>query len=110
MKVDSYKDTKGDVNCVLRITTWIRRYGIMKDRLNRLFDFQRVADNSRLASIISDTEERNGIRDGVVRLSDDDLEFVNAASAIDPRNVRDQKAKAEEEERNLKTLLNKLKS
>ena len=108
--MDSYKDTKGDVNCVLAITTWIRRYGIMNDRLNRLFDFQRVAGNSRLASIISDTEERNGIRDGVVRLSDDDLEFVNAASAIDPSNKRSEKAKAEEEERKFKNLLSRLKS
>ena len=45
----------------------------MKD-LEKLFDYQKFENNSRLAKLISETEARYA-----KALSDDDLEFVNAA-------------------------------
>ena len=46
----------------------------MEKMLKRLFDYQKFSGNSRLEAMIRDTESRY---DSV--LSDDDLEYVNAA-------------------------------
>lgn len=46
----------------------------MEKTLKRLFDYQKFSGNSRLEAMIRDTESRY---DSV--LSDDDLEYVNAA-------------------------------
>jgi len=55
----------------------------MKD-LRQLFDFQKYEGNSRLASIIVDTESRHM---GVVSLSDDELDMVNAGvNVATPKN------------------------
>ena len=49
----------------------------MEKTLKRLFDYQKFSGNSRLEAMIRDTESRY---DSV--LSDDDLEYVNAAGDI----------------------------
>ena len=46
----------------------------VQGRLFALFDYQRIAENPRLAKMIEDTEARYG-----AALSDDSLEFVSAA-------------------------------
>ena len=46
----------------------------MDKMLKALFDFQKFSGNSRLERLINDTESRYGNA-----LSDDDLEYVNAA-------------------------------
>ena len=48
----------------------------MEKTLKRLFDYQKFSGNSRLEAMIRDTESRY---DSV--LSDDDLEYVNAAGS-----------------------------
>lgn len=50
----------------------------MQKRLTQLFDYQRFLQNPRLAKIISDVES---VYDHA--LSDDQLEFVNAAGETD---------------------------
>lgn len=49
----------------------------MNDRLRELFDYQRFAGNKRLAALI---ERAEGVQSE--SLSDDDLEYVNAAGDI----------------------------
>ena len=49
----------------------------MYDRLRELFDYQRFAGNKRLAALI---ERAEGVQSK--SLSDDDLEYVNAAGDI----------------------------
>ena len=49
----------------------------MNDRLRELFDYQRFAGNKRLSALI---ERAEGVRAEL--LSDDDLEYVNAAGDI----------------------------
>ncbi len=51
----------------------------MEKTLKRLFDYQRFADNKRIADMIADTESRYN----AVPLSDDMLEFVSAAGEAD---------------------------
>ena len=50
----------------------------VQGRLFALFDYQRIAENPRLAKMIEDTEARYG-----AALSDDSLEFVSAAGETD---------------------------
>lgn len=49
----------------------------MDEKLKKLFDYQRFENNSRLAKIIAETENRCGRE-----LSDEELYFVNAAGEI----------------------------
>ena len=59
----------------------------MSKNLKHLFDFQKFEGNSRLASMIADTESRYGV--GMTRnleLSDDELGFVNAAGVTELMN------------------------
>ena len=51
----------------------------MEKTLKRLFDYQRFADNKRIADMIADTESRYN----AVPLSDDMLELVSAAGEAD---------------------------
>ena len=51
----------------------------MEKALKRLFDYQRFADNKRIADMIADTESRFN----AVPLSDDMLELVSAAGEAD---------------------------
>ena len=51
----------------------------MEKALKRLFDYQRFADNKRIADMIADTESRYN----AVPLSDDMLELVSAAGESD---------------------------
>lgn len=60
-------------------------------RLFALFDYQRIAENPRLAKMIEDTEARYG-----AALSDDSLEFVSAAGETD---LLQKKSKGGKEER-----------
>lgn len=46
----------------------------MTNKLRSLFDYQRFAENERLAALISETESRYSHA-----LSDDELEYVSAA-------------------------------
>ena len=46
----------------------------MEQKLKKLFDYQRFAQNEKLAKLIQDTENRYA-----AELSDDDLSFVSAA-------------------------------
>lgn len=48
----------------------------MDKMLKALFDFQKFSGNSQLEAMIRDTESRYGNA-----LSDDDLEYVNAAGS-----------------------------
>ncbi len=62
----------------------------MSKNLKHLFDFQKFEGNSRLASMIAETESRYGV--GMTRsmeLTDDDLELVSAAGTTDLMNVDD---------------------
>lgn len=53
----------------------------MENRLNKLFEFQKFENNSRLAKLIQETESRYGSA-----LSDDDLDIVSAAGEIPVKN------------------------
>lgn len=50
----------------------------MEKRIKDLFEYQKFENNSRLAKLISETENRYASE-----LSDDDLFFVNAAGEFD---------------------------
>ena len=50
----------------------------VQGRLFALFDYQRIAENPRLAKMIEDTEARYG-----AALSHDSLQFVSAAGETD---------------------------
>lgn len=63
----------------------------VQGRLFALFDYQRIAENSRLAKMIEDTEARYG-----AELSDDSLEFVSAAGETD---ISQKKSKGGKEKR-----------
>lgn len=63
----------------------------ISEKLSALFDFQRIAENPRLAKMIEDTEARYG-----AELSDDSLEFVSAAGETD---VPQKKSKGGKEKR-----------
>lgn len=56
----------------------------MEETLKSLFDFQKFSGNPRLAEIISDIESRYGNV-----LSDDELEWVNAAGEPAPPHTRE---------------------
>ena len=59
----------------------IGEVNIMEKKLRSMMDFQRFQPNSRLASLISQTESRYGTTASrkAQELSDDMLTFVNAA-------------------------------
>lgn len=59
---------------------------IMNDKLKKLFDYQRFANNKRLSALINKAESSGG-----QSLSDDDLEFVNAAGDIDLMHLDEEK-------------------
>ena len=46
----------------------------MENKIKNMFEYQRFSGNSKLASLIADTEARFD-----AAISDDDLEFVSAA-------------------------------
>ena len=54
----------------------------MKDILRELFDYQRFAENKRLAALIERTQFLNA-----ESLSDDDLECVSAAGDADAARI-----------------------
>ena len=54
----------------------------MKDRLRELFDYQRFEGNRRLAALIERTAFSHG-----ESLSDEDLDYVNAAGDIDAARI-----------------------
>ena len=54
----------------------------MNRTLERLFDYQRFENDSRLGGMIRETETRYGLRGGMQELSDDDLMFLNAAGDL----------------------------
>ncbi len=56
----------------------------MEKTLKRLFDYQRFANNKRIADMIADTESRYNASP----LSDDALELVNAAGDPDAANLK----------------------
>lgn len=56
--------------------------------LEKLFDFQKFENNSRLAKLISETESRYA-----KALSDDDLDMVNAAGDIPNPEVQKEQLK-----------------
>lgn len=49
----------------------------MENKLKSLFEYQRFAQNERLAAIIAESEEANS-----AELSDDMLEYVSAAGVM----------------------------
>lgn len=56
-------------------------------KLKKLFDYQRFAQNEKLAAIINEVEEKYGIGDsGPIRLGDDDLSYVSAAGDVYQKN------------------------
>lgn len=55
----------------------------MENEIKKLFDYQRFENNARLASIISQTEERYG-----KALSEEELFFVNAAGELNTENKK----------------------
>ena len=56
----------------------------MSKNLKHLFDFQKFEGNSRLSSMIAETERRYGVGTNYgLELSDDDLELVSAAGNTD---------------------------
>ena len=55
----------------------------MSELLKKLFDYQRFEGNSDLQELIDQAESK-----GAVRLSDDDLELVNAAGQLRARDYR----------------------
>ncbi len=54
----------------------------MEKTLKRLFDYQRFANNKRIADMIADTESRYN----AAPLSDDMLELVSAAGEADDQS------------------------
>lgn len=50
----------------------------MENKLKKLFEFQRFEKNPELEALIAETHSRSAMA-----LSDDDLNFVNAAGEID---------------------------
>ena len=60
----------------------------MDKKLNMLFGYQHFAQNKRLAKLIEETESRQ-----VCRLSDADLELVNAAGELEktPRDKEERR-------------------
>ena len=64
----------------------------MNDRLRELFDYQRFAGNKRLAALIERAEDVRA-----ESLSDDDLEYVNAAGDIAAARIaQEEKARNED--------------
>ena len=61
----------------------------MESKLKSLFDYQRFEKNPRLAKLIAETESRVAARE----LSDDDLEFVNAAGEFPSPKLDDEDGK-----------------
>lgn len=59
----------------------------MEKKLKSMFEFQRFAQNPRLARLISETQSRCEAR----ALEDDDLWMVNAAGAPEDMMPRDKK-------------------
>ena len=56
----------------------------MSKNLKHLFDFQKFEGNSRLSSMIAETESRYGVGTNYgLELSEDDLELVSAAGNTD---------------------------
>lgn len=55
----------------------------MENEIKKLFDYQRFENNSRLAGIIAQTEERYG-----KSLSEEELFFVNAAGELNTENKK----------------------
>lgn len=58
----------------------------MENKLKQLFEYQKFEQNSRLAKLISESEDRQSNA-----LSDDDLEFVAAAGERFLQNDDDEK-------------------
>lgn len=58
----------------------------MDNVLKRLFDFQRFQRNDRMETLISETESRYG--ETPKELSDEELDFVNAAGEVSPMNEK----------------------
>ena len=56
--------------------------------LEKLFDFQKFENNSRLAKLISETESRY-----TKALSDDELDMVNAAGDFQSPEVQKEQSK-----------------
>lgn len=56
----------------------------MENKIRLLFDFQKFDNNSRLAELISQTENRYG-----TELSDDELTQVSAAGDIFSQKLKD---------------------
>lgn len=56
--------------------------------LEKLFDFQKFENNSRLAKLISETESRYA-----KTLSDDELDMVNAAGDFQSPEVQKEQSK-----------------
>lgn len=56
--------------------------------LEKLFDFQKFENNSRLAKLISETESRYA-----KALSDDELDMVNAAGDFQSPEVQKEQSK-----------------
>lgn len=68
----------------------------MENLLKKLFDFQRFQGNERMETLISETEKRYGReREG---LPDEELDFVNAAGEMLPRNKKNAEATGEDKE------------
>ena len=74
------------------MTSWWKAWGTgttppplnsLEKRLALLFDFQRFAQNRRLAALIAGAEARFS-----ALLTDDDLEQVSAAGQPDERNLK----------------------
>lgn len=59
----------------------------MENKLKSLFEYQRFAQNERLAAIIAESEEANS-----AELSDDMLEYVSAAGALSPEKEPEDKS------------------
>lgn len=56
----------------------------MDNILKKLFDFQRFQGNDRMETLISETESRYG--ETSKGLSDEELDFINAAGEMPPMN------------------------
>ena len=64
----------------------------MENILIKLFDYQRIVNNRRLAALISDTQSRCK-----TALSDDDLLLVNAAGEpIPPKKPKSEKGECDD--------------
>lgn len=66
----------------------------MENLLKKLFDFQRFEGNKRMETLISETEKRYGGKG----LSDDELDFVNAAGEMLPVNEKNAGAAGQDKE------------